>query len=118
MSTCQILERLSMDDSRVDRAAGIIRNVKLVGFQSRNTARRIGLLPSEVGPAADKEYSYSRDALREAIPMYEGTTVRFDHPASRLDSNGIRVMANGERSALESVGEVRNVRLAQDGPSR
>ena len=47
---------------RVDRRAGIIRDVKLLGLRSRNG--RI----------------YRPEALREAVPLYEGAKVNVNHP--------------------------------------
>jgi hypothetical protein len=48
---------------RVDRRAGIIRDVKLLGLRSRNG--RV----------------YRPEALREAVPLYEGAKVNVNHPA-------------------------------------
>ena len=47
---------------RVDRAAGVIRGVKLLGLASRNGRR------------------YREDALIEAVGLYEGAKVNINHP--------------------------------------
>jgi hypothetical protein len=47
---------------RVDRAAGVIRGVKLLGLTSRNGRR------------------YREDALVEAVGLYEGAKVNINHP--------------------------------------
>jgi hypothetical protein len=47
---------------RVDRAAGVIRGVKLLGLRSRNGRR------------------YQENALAEAIGLYEGAKVNVNHP--------------------------------------
>src|SRR5215204_3924592 len=47
---------------RVDRAAGVIRGVKLLGLNSRNNRR------------------YREDALSGAIGLYEGAKVNINHP--------------------------------------
>jgi len=49
-------------DLRVDRAAGVIRGVKLLGLASRNGRR------------------YRENALIEAIGLYEGAKVNVNHP--------------------------------------
>ncbi|HEX5472890.1 MAG TPA: hypothetical protein VFW73_13445 [Lacipirellulaceae bacterium] len=47
---------------RVDRAAGVIRGVKLLGLSSRNGRR------------------YQEDALVQAVNLYEGAKVNINHP--------------------------------------
>jgi hypothetical protein len=47
---------------RVDRAAGVIRGVKLLGLKSRNGRR------------------YRENALAEAVSLYEGAKVNVNHP--------------------------------------
>lgn len=46
---------------KVDREANVIRGVKLIGFESRNNR------------------SYSPDALKSAVNLYEGAKVNLDH---------------------------------------
>ena len=100
---------------RVDVAAGIIYGVKLVGMESKNTGRTIGLDAREFGDAVNQPYSYSAEALRNAIPMYEGAAVRIDHPQSEIDPSGKRVVKSRSRSLLATSGKVRNVRFKEDG---
>ena len=47
---------------RIDRAAGVIRGVKLLGFESRNGRR------------------YLPEALAQAVGLYEGAKVNVNHP--------------------------------------
>lgn len=47
---------------RLDRAASVLRGVKLLGLQSRN------------------QREYREDALRRAMPLYEGARVNVNHP--------------------------------------
>jgi hypothetical protein len=72
----------------VDEAAGVIRGVKIVGTKSRNGRR------------------YTVEALRRAIPMYEGSAVNVDHPHDDPDET---------RSSYDRFGLIRNVRPGDDG---
>lgn len=72
----------------VDDAAGIIRGVKIVGTKSRNGRR------------------YTMEALRSAIPMYEGVAVNIDHPHDDPDET---------RSSYDRFGLIKNVREGNDG---
>ncbi|HEY2838457.1 MAG TPA: hypothetical protein VGJ26_04885, partial [Pirellulales bacterium] len=49
---------------RVDRAAGVIRGVKILGLESQNGR------------------SYLPEALAAAAPLYEGAKVNVNHPKS------------------------------------
>lgn len=71
----------------VDREAGIIRGVKILGLNSRN--RR----------------SYLREAVAQAKPLYEGVAVNIDHRAKPGDS----------RNCQERFGEFRAVEQRADG---
>lgn len=64
MSEVNIREYLGWGDRpiQVDATAGIIRGVKVLGLQSRNGRR------------------YLDDALRNAVPLYEGAKVNVNHP--------------------------------------
>lgn len=64
MSEVNIREYLGWGDRpvQVDATAGIIRGVKVLGLQSRNGRR------------------YLEDALRSAVPLYEGAKVNVNHP--------------------------------------
>ncbi len=89
MSTAERLtERIGdwREDSRVDREGRVVRNVALAGRHSRNG------------------YSYTDQALQEAVGLYEGRPVFLDHAAS-----GTRPL---ERSARDLVGSITNARYA------
>ena len=75
-------------DVRVDRAAGIIRGVKLLGLESRNGRR------------------YLPRALAAAAALYEGAKVNVNHP------KGSPLVA---RDYQDRLGSMRNVRAAADG---
>lgn len=66
---------------RLDRSAGIIRGVKVIGRTSRNGR------------------SYSDNALRRAVPMYEGMKVNIDHRRTP-----------GDRPVTDRFGRLQNVR--------
>lgn len=100
---------------RVDAEAGIIHGVKIVGLESRNIGRTIGLDPKVFNGAVDKKYRYSQRALESAIPMYEGATIRTDHPASEIDPNGRRVVKSSSRPMLSVFGSLKKVRFHEDG---
>jgi hypothetical protein len=78
-------ERTISAISRVDREAGVIHGVKLIGRQSRNGRE------------------YSSDALRDAIPKYEGVKVYVDHDPG------------ANRKVDDWVGVVENPTLRSDG---
>lgn len=108
-------DRLPIKRDRVDVEAGVIYDVKIVGLESRNVGRTIGLDPKEFGDALNKTYGYSKQALEAAIPMYEGAVSRIDHPASEIDGDGKRIVKSNSRPALATFGQVKNVRLKEDG---
>src|SRR5262249_2363425 len=56
----RLLERTAFD--RVDVKGGVIHGVKIVGLESRNIGRTIGLDPDEFAGALDKPYGYSPSA--------------------------------------------------------
>ncbi len=60
-TTERITESFSRS-SKVDRAAGVIRDVKLIGFKSKNNR------------------SYPPGVLRDSVHVYEGAKVNLDHP--------------------------------------
>jgi hypothetical protein len=74
---------------RIDRQAGILHGVKVLGEVSLNGQR------------------YARAALENARQLYEGTRVYIDHPD--------RHSPNVERSLGDQVGWLQNVRLESDG---
>lgn len=69
----------------LDRAGGLIRGVKILGRESRNGRE------------------YTADALRKAIPMYEGIRVNVDHAKS------------GERRYRDRIGRLENVEFRDGG---
>jgi hypothetical protein len=81
-------EYTSVADSplRIDRRAGVIRGVKLLGPRSRNG--RV----------------YQEEALREAVPLYEGAKVNVNHP------NGHPA---GVRDYRDRIGILRHVRYEE-----
>src|SRR5688572_13037016 len=68
----------------LDPERGIIRGAKLLGARSKNGRR------------------YTDDAMREAVPKYEGAKVFYDHPAS--------AELNEDRSLRDWVGVIHNPR--------
>lgn len=69
---------------RVDRAAGVIRSVKILGLNSRNGRR------------------YEPEALRAAVALYDGAKVNLNHP------KGSPV---GPRDYQDRIGAIRDVQL-------
>jgi hypothetical protein len=78
---------------RVDADAGVIHGVKVLGRFSRN---------SHGAPGAANGTEYTVDAMRKAVPLYEGADVMIDHP----DRDPA-----GKRSSRDVFGKLRNVRL-------
>lgn len=76
------------DNSNVDRAAGIVRNVKVLGTISGNG------------------YRYPFNTLREAAPLYEGMHVYFNPHPPKL---------NQRRDPAKKIAWLENVRVAEDG---
>jgi hypothetical protein len=74
--------------ARVDRPAGVIRGVKLLGLESRNGR------------------SYLPEALAQAVPLYEDAKVHVNHP---------KAAAAGPRDYQDRIGTVRNVAAQADG---
>lgn len=73
----------------IDRVAGVIRGVKILGATSRNGR------------------DYSPQALREAAAIYEGLGVNTNHPS--------RSAPNASRTVEEGVGWLENVKVKSDG---
>lgn len=80
----------------VDRARGVIENVKVLGFKSRNNH---GLQEAENGT------EYTRECCERAVPLYEGADVLVDHATRRTEARG----------SADIFGQLRGVRLAEDG---
>jgi hypothetical protein len=82
----EIRDYTSLGNLKVDRVGAIVHNVKIIGFQSAN----------------DREYT--PEALRQAIPMYEGVNVNIDHPEGGPDE---------QRSAWDRIGFLKNVKFVE-----
>ena len=74
------------DNFSVDVNAGLIKNVKLVGFNSKNN--RV----------------YSRKCLEDALKLYEGAPVNANH-----------VDSDKEVSIYDRLGKIQNVKMTDDG---
>lgn len=88
-TTChRLLERLTRPAlARVDRAAGVLRGVKVIGHVSDNGRR------------------YTPECLRAAARLYEGKSVRIDHPGD----------PDEQRSSDDVFGWLRDVRYTPAG---
>ena len=76
-------------DARVDRQAGVIRGVRVLGRISKNGRE------------------YTAEAVRNAVGLYEGRAVNLDHPDS----------ANRDRSVSSRIGWLSGVKQSSDGGS-
>jgi hypothetical protein len=72
---------------RVDREAGVIRGVKILGLESRN------------------QRSYLPEALMRAVPLYEGAKVNVNHPKGN---------PTGPRDYQDRLGTIRRVEARSD----
>lgn len=88
----------------VDTERGVIRNVKLLGWESKNPASVLRLSRTEFGAALDEPYSYSSRDAAVALPYYDRVQVFEDHPTDDM-----------ERSVRTLVGETSNPRIEVDG---
>ena len=80
---------------KVDRERGVIENVKVLGFHSRNSH---GLREAVNGT------EYTRKCMEGALPLYEGADVLVDHEVSKR-----------ARGTGDVFGQLRGARLAEDG---
>jgi len=78
-------EECTLAESKVDREAGVVRNVKVLGAESRNGR------------------TYTTEAMQQASRLYEGVGVNINHPE--------RSNPNRERRFEEGFGELKNVRV-------
>lgn len=78
----EISNHITLGSLHVDRSQSVVKNVKIIGFESANGR------------------TYTADALKEAISMYEGVNVNIDHPEGSPDE---------QRSAWDRIGFLRNV---------
>src|SRR5579859_1330882 len=83
---------------KVDREAGVIYGVKLLGKQSPNTHHT----------TASKGTLYTGEALEKAKPLYEGLACYIDHPEDRDNPAVVR-------DAEDCFGEYHNVQVREDG---
>jgi hypothetical protein len=91
---CRILEfQQQAKVGKIDREAGVIHDVKLLGEASRN-------------PPPDN-HVYPSETRRKALPLLEGLRVGINHPE--------RSSSGDARDVFESMGLVRNVRDQADG---
>lgn len=87
MEKIQTFEAFGASRRSVDRTAGIIRDVKLIGFQSKNRRQ------------------YTPESLKAAVSKYEGVKVNVDHPPSSDPSR--------PRGVADRIGVVRNARFVE-----
>ena len=85
----RLYEQTSQGNLRVDRTAGVLRGVKVIGRHSKNGRE------------------YSDKAMRQLAGMYEGVAVNIDHPAGH--------QPHRERGLAEKFGELRNVTRRANG---
>lgn len=106
----------SVTTGRVDEANGVIHGVKLVGVQSNNLARTIGISYDQVGAAANQPYSYAITALKDARSLYEGASIYSNHQPFTYDNKtGHRQVVPTERDNDDLVGWVQNVIVVETG---
>lgn len=103
---------------RVDESAAVIKGVKVLGVQSKNTGRVLGLDQRQFGAAIDKPYRYSVAGLREALPLYEGAKVFSNHTKFDFSDEGQRIVTGGERQNEDLLGWLRNCRVVETGDDR
>ncbi len=96
-----LVEEMRLDSSsRVDRAAGIIYGVKVLGATSRNRHDQDGATST----------AYTEDCRKAAVPLVEGAYVNVDHPD--------RKTPHALRSAHDRFGQLQNVRTDYMGELR
>ena len=76
--------------ANIDREAGIVRDVKVIGFRSKNGRE------------------YTPESLKNGVPLYEGAKVNLDHPQK----------ATQARSVRDRFGVLRNVRFVEGNGNR
>lgn len=95
---------------QIDREAGIMRGVKIVGLKSNNLGKTIGV----EGPGADLPYEYDRLGMRSALAAYEGQSIFMNHLPFKYDEKGRRIPVVFERSNDDLIGWFENVRFIDD----
>jgi hypothetical protein len=96
---------------RIDEGAGVIRGVKILGINSKNVGRVLGLTEQEFGDAVNRSYAYDPAALRSARPMYEGTSVYSNHLEFDYDETGRRYAKQEAHHNEDLVGWLQDVRF-------
>ena len=84
-----LLEWTAAQPTRVDREAGVLRGVKVLGRVSRNGRR------------------YTDAALKQALRLYEGARVNINHPDRQRPSV--------DRAVVDRFGVLRKVQIREDG---
>ena len=75
--------------TRIDREKGIIYGVRVISHESRNGRH------------------YLPEALRAAIPLYEGKSVRFDHPSKPFEHRSVTSLFGRLVNVREDAGGLR-----------
>lgn len=88
----ELVEGIDLCESKVDRERGIVPNVKILGFKSRNP------------------HDYTPGALRKAVGLYEGVSVNFDHSRAPIGPDG----GPPDRSYRDRFGRLKNVRFVEN----
>lgn len=84
----RLVEIAACPSTRVDRENGVIRGVKILGYESKNKRR------------------YTRAAIERAAHLYENAAVFADHPGGR---------AQGNRRVADRVGTLMGVHVRESG---
>jgi hypothetical protein len=114
-TTIRLWEIAAGQPERVDTEAGVIYGVKVLGLESQNTGRTLGLDAAEFGQAVDRPYAYALEALQQAAPDYEGVPVFVDHPEFLFSPDGSRSPAPGDRKTADRFGRLVRVRVTESG---
>src|SRR3990167_3128004 len=104
---------LSDGAARVDTANKVIRGVKILGLESRNTGRVLGLSEMEFGDAVNEPYAYTMECLRQAAPLYEGATVYSNHVEFGYTEDGHRYVKGDGRKNDDMAGWLSNVKAIE-----
>lgn len=92
-----------------DLRAGVLKNVKLCGLESRNIAGSLApVTRMEFGEAYDKPYGYAIEALKGAAQSYVGLPIYMDHPSI---TGGV----SSERSVNNTFGEITKAWVIEHG---
>lgn len=100
-----LIEYMAPFSDRVDRENRVIRGVKIIGMESGNSVRIVGI-------DSDETYEYTPEALKAAIPLYEGVVVNLDHPDFQIDSSGERHAISATKTA-QRFGRLVNVKFIE-----